>query len=42
VRCGNLTEFTEAAADFVVIAVAGEVLEKKDGFTVDDGNVGEA
>jgi len=41
--CGAeiLTEFTEAAADFVVIAVAGEVLEKKDGFTVDDGNVGE-
>jgi len=41
--CGAeiFTEFAEAAADFVVVAVAGEVLEKKDGFTVDDGNVGE-
>ena len=41
--CGTeiFAEFAETAADFVVVAVAGEVLEKKDGFTVDDGDVGE-
>ena len=35
------TEFAEAAADFVVVAVAGEILEEKDGVAVDDRDVGE-
>ena len=34
-------EFTHAAADFVVLAVAGEVLEEKDCVAVDESDVGE-
>jgi len=35
------TEFAEATADFVVLAVAGKVFKEKDGVAVDDGDVSE-
>jgi len=39
-RSKIFAEFAEPAADFVVFAVAGEILQKKNGVAVDDGNVG--